>query len=114
MTRNPRTPRSSDTAPKIDRRHRLDAGGWIESGRWANVSSSNVAAIMFDQLRQRLYVQFLPSTKFPSGSVYYYLDVPDDIAVEIFNAGSIGVYLNRVIKPRFTAAGPFASREVAP
>ena len=107
-------PRQNQDAPKIDKRHRLEADDWVDSGRWVRVSSSNVSAIMFDKLRERIYVEFLPSKKFPAGSVYFYLSCPAQLAKDLFNAGSIGIFLNSKIKGVHAFAGPFGSREIAP
>ena len=48
-------------APKVDKRFK--AAGvvdiWINSGQWVGVKSSNVAEIMYERPRQRLYVRFI-------------------------------------------------------
>ncbi len=90
-------------APKIDARHQLDRRGWLESGRWVNTTSSNVAGIAYSKEERRLFVQF------HSGKIYYYIDVPLRIAGELYGAGSIGIYLSRNIKGKYTYVGPLSS-----
>ncbi len=88
-------------APKIDRRHGLDAEKWVESGRWVYGRSSNVGGLMYDKSDNRLFVQF------SGGSVYYYLGVPIRVAVNFFNASSLGKYLHHFIKGKYAYAGPY-------
>jgi hypothetical protein len=57
-----------------------------------NVSSSNVAAIGYDESNQILYVQFLNNT------LYIYKGVPAGEFNGLKNAPSIGSYLHRNIK----------------
>ncbi len=90
-------------APKVDARHRLDVKGWLASGRWVNVSSSNVSGIMYRAGEKRLFVQF------KSGSIYYYLEVPAAVARDFFTASSMGIFLHRRIKGKFTHVGPLST-----
>jgi hypothetical protein len=96
---------------RIDRRHKIHtAAEWIGASKWVGVKSSNVSAIMYFTPTKRLYVEFLPSKKFPQGSVYFYKNVPAEVAKGLFEAESIGKYLNRTIKGIYSFEGPFSSR----
>jgi hypothetical protein len=57
-----------------------------------SVSSSNVAAVGYDDLSTTLYVRFL------SGQTYAYLNVPKQHYIGLLNASSVGTYLDRNIK----------------
>lgn len=59
------------------------------------VSSSNIAAIGYDQAMQILEVEFL------NGSVYQYLNVPPPVHQALMAAGSHGTYLNSQIKGHY-------------
>jgi len=96
---------------RIDRRHGIHkATDWIERGQWVGVKSSNVSAMMYFAPTSRLYVEFLPSKKFPQGSVYFYKEVPVELAILIFNAESIGKFLHARIKKSYSYEGPFSAR----
>ncbi len=56
------------------------------------VSSSNVAAIGYDEASGTLEIEFL------DGSVYQYFDVPENIYAGLKSASSIGSYLASQIK----------------
>lgn len=56
------------------------------------VSSSNVAAVGYDQTTLTLEVEF------HSGSVYQYFDVPAPVYQGLMSAGSVGIYLSQNIK----------------
>lgn len=56
------------------------------------VTSSNVAEIGYDENRQILEVLF------NNGSLYQYFDVPRRVFDEILQSGSIGQYLNSLVK----------------
>lgn len=56
------------------------------------VSSSNVAAVGFDETSQIVYVQFL------NGSTYAYKGVPEHEFENLRTASSVGSYLNRNFK----------------
>lgn len=56
------------------------------------VSSSNVAAVGYDQTTLTLEVEF------HSGSVYQYFDVPAPVYQGLMSAGSVGSYLSQNIK----------------
>ena len=72
-----------EPAPRVDGRSRIDAKGWVESGRWVRVKSSNVAGISYDVKVKQLLVEF------NSGGVYAYKDVPEVAARDMFNCSSI-------------------------
>lgn len=57
-----------------------------------NVSSSNVAAIGYDEDSETLQVEF------NNGGTYQYFDVPEQIFAELQHADSIGGYLAKNIK----------------
>jgi hypothetical protein len=59
------------------------------------VSSSSVASVGYDEWEHVLEIEFR------NGSVYRYLHVPAAAHRLLFQAGSIGEYVNTVIKPRF-------------
>jgi len=56
------------------------------------VTSSNIAAIGYDEDSQTLQVEF------NNGSNYQYFDVPERVFSELRNAGSVGAYLASNIK----------------
>lgn len=56
------------------------------------VSSSNIAAVGYDEGSQTLQIQFI------NGTSYQYFDVPEQIFIELRDAGSIGAYLASNIK----------------
>ena len=57
-----------------------------------SVSSSNVAAVGYDNESQTVYIQFL------HGSLYAYKGVPEHEFENLRTASSIGSYLNRNYK----------------
>jgi hypothetical protein len=59
------------------------------------VTSSSVASVGYDEAEHVLEIEFR------NGSVYRYLHVPAAAYRLLFQAGSIGEYVNTVIKPRF-------------
>lgn len=72
--------------PKIDKRHNLSPADWSTLGRWVNVKSSNVAAIRYDEGKQRMYVAF------KSGVVYVCDNFPEALAKDYFRAASLGKF----------------------
>lgn len=71
-------------------------GGNDEShGQWMPVSSSNIAAIAFNELDESLFVQF------HSGGVYEYLNCPEYLFNEFLNAPSKGKFFYWRIKDKF-------------
>ena len=56
------------------------------------VTSSNIAAIGYDDTTNTLGVRFL------NGTEYHYHGVPRDVYDGLVNAGSKGTYLNQLIK----------------
>ena len=59
------------------------------------VRSSNICAIGYDAVASTLEIEF------SSGSVYQYLDVPEDEFDGLMAAASKGRYLNQKIKDRY-------------
>lgn len=81
------------SAPRIDRRYKvIDSQEWIDKGVWVGVKSSNVAKIMYDKEMRRLHVEF------NSGGVGWYENVSESVAKSMFDAPSIGKYLDKVLK----------------
>lgn len=74
----------------------LDADTWVSTGVWANVISSNVAAIRYDDVEGVLYVAF-------GKGVWAYDGIVSSLAKEFFNSESLGRFLHRNIKPFFAA-----------
>ena len=61
-----------------------------------NVESSSVEALEYDSESQTLKVEFV------GGSIYDYLEVPEDIFESLTESDSIGIYLNDNIKGTYT------------
>ena len=60
------------------------------------VSSSNVAAVDYDEERRVLVVQY------NSGGVYeYFPDVPREVYEGVLNAESVGKAMNELVKPNY-------------
>lgn len=59
------------------------------------VKSSNVHSVGYDKARRELYV------KFHTGATYVYAKVPEQHAVALVNAESVGGYLSAHIKDRY-------------
>ena len=59
------------------------------------VESSNVHSVGYNEKTNEMFVQFL--TK----SVYKYKEVPKVVYDALFEADSVGCYLNKKIKPNF-------------
>lgn len=64
-----------------------DFDHWVQTGRWEHVNSSNVAAIAYDQNRERLLVRFR------NGSEYAYYPISIDIAAVLYRTGSKGTFI---------------------
>jgi KTSC domain len=56
------------------------------------VSSSNIAAVGYDEDNQTLLIEF------NNGTNYQYFDVPERIFIELRDAGSIGAYFASNVK----------------
>jgi KTSC domain len=61
------------------------------------VDSTSVARIGYDREAMEIYVEF------HTGALYGYRRAPDFVFDAFARADSKGAFLNRVIKPRFTA-----------
>ncbi len=59
------------------------------------VSSSNIAAIGYEEGSMTLTVQFL------SGTLYQYFDVPSQVHQELMVAGSVGTYFSQNIRNNY-------------
>lgn len=57
-----------------------------------SVSSSNIAAVGYDEDTQTLQVEF------NDGAVYQYFDVPKHVFDELLSSGSVGSYLHQKYK----------------
>ena len=68
------------------------------------VKSSNVRAVDYDKKTKTLLVVFIgrgsPDRK------YLYKGVPENVAVELVKASSVGTYLNAHIKDKYESEGP--------
>jgi hypothetical protein len=85
--------RGYDLVVKSDREGRTgDAPRTMKRQR---VSSSSLVSLGYDRGKQRLGIEF------HSGSVYWYLNVPEDVYRELMQSPSLGEYVNRYIKTRF-------------
>lgn len=82
-------------AKNVDRRHRVDADQWAETGVWVMVKSSNVKAISYQKAFEYLYVEF------KQGSVYRYDNVPLRTAKDMFRVGSKGKFVWRRLRDQF-------------
>lgn len=61
-----------------------------------SVSSSNVAAVGYDEHAGDLFVEYINS------GTYVYAGVPMPVYEDLMQAPSIGVFVNQVIKPTYT------------
>ena len=59
------------------------------------VESSTIKAVLYDDQRQELFIQFIP------GSVYRYLEVPKTMYTELMASESKGKFFNVMIKGKF-------------
>lgn len=59
------------------------------------VDSSVIAAVGYDDGARRLRLEYR------SGRTYDYLDVPPEVYEELMSGGSMGEYVNGVIKPNY-------------
>ena len=59
---------------------------------YQSVTSSNVAAVAYDDASSTLGVRFL------NGTEYHYTGVPRDVYEGLLSASSVGTYLNQQIK----------------
>lgn len=59
------------------------------------VSSSNIAAIGYDEGSMTLTVEFL------SGTLYQYFDVSSQVYQELMAAGSVGTYFSQNIRNNY-------------
>ena len=62
------------------------------------VTSSNIAAVGYDEASRTLEILFT------NGRVYQYFDVPTQAHRALMNAGSYGQYLNQHIKGKYRYA----------
>lgn len=79
------------------RGYKGDADGWVETGNWVNVKSSNVARIRYDAEDHELYVDFKTAS-------YIYYNVPKHVAKNMFNAISMGRFVWRRLRNRYPYA----------
>ncbi len=82
-------------APKVDHSTEMDDVAWIESGTWMSVTSSDVAAIKYDEEEEELYVSFR------SGNTGRYRGVPAKVAADMFNCTSMGTFVHRYLIDRY-------------
>lgn len=61
------------------------------------VTSSNVRSVGYDLATRTLEVEF------NNGSVYDYAGVPPDVFAQLMQSPSVGSYLAKSVKPKYTA-----------
>ena len=59
------------------------------------VRSSSIRAVGYDEERDVLYIKFI------DGDLYEYYGVPAGTVIDLFQARSIGWFVNKRIKPRY-------------
>lgn len=59
------------------------------------VHSSGVRAVGYEEERKTLYVQYV------DGDLYEYFDVPAGEVIDLFQADSVGWFVNKRIKPYY-------------
>lgn len=59
------------------------------------IDSSGVRAVGYEEERQTLYVQYV------DGDLYEYFEVPASEVIDLFQADSIGWFVNKRIKPYY-------------
>ena len=59
------------------------------------VHSSSIRAVGYDEEREILYIRFI------DGDLYEYREVPADEVIDLFQAKSIGWFVNKRIKPQY-------------
>lgn len=59
------------------------------------VHSSSIRAVGYDEERQVLYIKFI------DGDLYEYYGVPASKVIDLFQAKSIGWFVNKRIKPNY-------------
>lgn len=74
----------------------LMADDWAKSGMWAMVSSSNVAAIAYDDKEKLLYVMF--QVKEGAPPVWAYRGVDVFKAKDMFNCNSMGSFVHQRLR----------------
>ena len=85
---------SGTTPSKVN--SKLSADQWLKAGKWVNVTSSNVAAILYVWKWGTLYVRF------KGGSEYRYAAVPKRTAKDFYHATSMGKFLAYRIKGNYS------------
>lgn len=83
-------------APRVDQRYGLNAETWAGSGTWVGVKSTDVGAIMYDRKKAELFVEFRKS-----GNIYYYANVPPQVAIDMYNTNSMGRFVHYRLIPFF-------------
>ena len=61
-----------------------------------DVNSSNIKSVGYDPTLKILEVEF------DNSGIYQYLNVPENIYINLMNASSHGVYLNQFIKDKYS------------
>jgi hypothetical protein len=59
------------------------------------VQSSSIRAVGYDEGREVLYIRFI------DGDLYEYYEVPTSEVIDLFQAESIGWFVNKRIKPQY-------------
>lgn len=76
-----------------------------------SVKSSQIASVGYDRARRVLEIQFVSRAP-GGGSVYQYDDVPENVALELIHADSVGTYFGAHVKTQFVTwkIGPNGER----
>ncbi len=82
-------------ATRIDKRHRMDSEDWVNNGKWVRVKSSNVREIRYEATTKRLWVKF-------KNVLGHYEQVPKKVAEAFFNSSSLGKFVWRRLRDRYT------------
>lgn len=75
----------------------LTAEQWADEGLWVMVESSNVSSIFYAKDSHHLFVGFR------DGSIYKYDAVPLNVALDMFNASSMGKFIWQRLRDKFNA-----------
>jgi len=82
----------STTGEKVDKRSKISAEEWAESGRWVAVKSSNVAGISYNSEARQLFIEF------KGGAVYVYFGRDKAFAKSMFGCSSMGKFVWRNLR----------------
>lgn len=88
---------------------RGQADAWLEGNYWIGVYSTNLKSIRYNKKREELYIEFLSKKNTrEDGPAFIYRYPPENIARDLFNARSKGIYFDSHIKKHYACEGPLA------